>query len=394
MEKVLKEILAKRTKGNNQADKKAALDALYANFQKEKDFKLLAEYLNQLHISIFQAFLERICITASEEDINSVAKSLVADELFQKGQPSKIMYPRGFPAVLVLASKEKYQAAFIMLSDILSRSEKSGKFSASCLNNFEKLIAKKNGSDAMIKIFEHAEYGSINCTDSTKEQFTRFLNEVGIITANTEQDGELPTTKKQPPKNPSDDTVVNSLVDESKKTTNLVDLHVLEKMEKSQEETLKMLRTISEKCSTLNVLEQMEKSQREILIGLQALTERSITIDPPTKLLTNDAELSTLRADIKQKEQLNVSLLSEIAENKKEIDDLTERLRTALKMDGIAKNQELATLKNDVSEALKLEYANYTKSKERAYNEDLFEAYRAMLSRVFRVLRRHGISCE
>jgi len=390
MEKVLKEILAKRTKGNNQADRKAAIDALYASFQKEKDFKLLAEYLNQLNYSICQAFLERICLDESEEDINSMAKSLVADELFQSKQLAKFMYPIGFSAVHALASKDKYQAAFIVLSDILSRSEKSGKFSDTCLKNFDKLIAQKNATDAMKKLLEHAEQGNISCTDSAKGQLARFLNAVGISTANE----KLPTTEEQPPKVPSDDTGVGSSDDEPKKTTSSVELHMLEKMEKSHKETLEMLQIISEKCSTLNVLEQMEKSQREILIGLQALTERSLTIEPPAKLVANDAELSRLRADIKQKEQLNVTLLSEIAEKKKEIDDLTGRLRTALQMESISKSQELITLKNDVSEALKLEYADYTISKERSYNEDLFEAYRAMLSRIFRALKRYGITCE
>ena len=77
-----------------------------------------------------------------------------------------------------------------------------------------------------------------------------------------------------------------------------------------------------------------------------------------------------------------------------QVSDLTERLRTSLNMDSISKNQELITLKNDISEALKLDYADYTKSKDGPYNEDLFEAYRSTLTRIFKLLKRYGITCQ
>ncbi len=83
-----------------------------------------------------------------------------------------------------------------------------------------------------------------------------------------------------------------------------------------------------------------------------------------------------------------------INELERQVADLTERLRTSLQMDEISKSQELITLKNDISEALKLDYADFAKSKERPYNEDLFEAYRSTLTRIFKLLKRFDISCQ
>ena len=47
-----------------------------------------------------------------------------------------------------------------------------------------------------------------------------------------------------------------------------------------------------------------------------------------------------------------------------------------MQMDDISKKQEILTLKNDISEALKLDYEDFVKSKEKPYEEDLFEADR------------------
>jgi len=77
-----------------------------------------------------------------------------------------------------------------------------------------------------------------------------------------------------------------------------------------------------------------------------------------------------------------------------QIDDLTSRLRTSLSMDEISKNQELTTFKNDISKALRFDYSDFIGTKNGECNQDLFEAYQASLSRVFKVLRRFGISCE
>ena len=78
------------------------------------------------------------------------------------------------------------------------------------------------------------------------------------------------------------------------------------------------------------------------------------------------------------KKDLYISKLEKEAELKdEEIRNLTARLKTSLHMDEISKNQELSSLKRNISEGLKLEYWDYEKSKE--CDEDLFEAYKATI---------------
>ena len=115
-----------------------------------------------------------------------------------------------------------------------------------------------------------------------------------------------------------------------------------------------------------NVLSNIEKTQNEMLSMIKELMAKSDVID-------KDSEINDL---------------------KKQVSDLTERLRVTLQMDDNNKNQELITLKNDIANGLKLDFADYEKSREKSHSKDLFKVYRAMLSRIFKQLKRFGIDLE
>jgi len=363
--KALEEILSKPKKSDSKTDRKIAIDALYQIYKEQRNFPLIASYLNQLHYATCSAFFDRICLTSPDEDIINMAEALVKDELFQTGLVSNIMYPKGFSAVFALAKKEKYSAAFLVMNYILMQSEKSGIISDGCISSFNKLSKQSNSLAEVLKIYDLVVSGDIESSDYSKGLYARFLkaiesSDVKILPKET---STTPTTPVDMPKALSDKSV-----SENSRPEVAVDHHVLHFIEKSQGEILSALRTIVDNKSTIDML--------------------------TNSLISKEDELGNLRNEVAHTERQNLSLTSEVDEMIKKNEDLTERLRTALQMDGISKSQELTTLKNDVSEALKLEYADYTKSRERPCGEDLFEAYRAMLSRIFKVLRRYGISCE
>ena len=83
-----------------------------------------------------------------------------------------------------------------------------------------------------------------------------------------------------------------------------------------------------------------------------------------------------------------------IIELEKENAELKERLQISIQMSETSKKQEVLTLKNDISDALKLDYADFIRSKERPCDEDLFIAYRFILTRIFKLLKRYGINCQ
>ena len=95
-----------------------------------------------------------------------------------------------------------------------------------------------------------------------------------------------------------------------------------------------------------------------------------------------------------QKDLEIARLRSELSAKQEEIEALEGQLGTAFKMGNIARDQAVATLKGDISWGLELDYADYLASKDDACEESLFAHYRATLSRIFKLLRRHGIPCE
>ena len=77
-----------------------------------------------------------------------------------------------------------------------------------------------------------------------------------------------------------------------------------------------------------------------------------------------------------------------------EINDLKKRLEVALKMNAIQENQELLTLKSEISKTLKLDYIDFYNSRGKEYSESLFAVYRTFLARTFRELKKLGISFD
>jgi hypothetical protein len=245
------------------------------------------------------------------------------------------------------------------------QSEKSGVISDGCLNTFNRLSKQNDSLPVVLNLFDQIESGNVESSDYSRGLFARFLKAI--------ESSEVKIISNESP-------IVNATPVDIPKTP-IVEANT---EDRAPDDTI-----------ALQVLRGIEKSQVEILSSLRMLSENKSSIESLANSLNiKETELGVLRNNVAQKERQNESLISEIAEMKKKNDDMTERLRTALQMDGISKSQELTTLKNDISEALKLEYADYTKSRERPCDEDLFEAYRATLSRIFKVLRRFGISCE
>ena len=113
-----------------------------------------------------------------------------------------------------------------------------------------------------------------------------------------------------------------------------------------------------------DMLSNIEKTQKDIVAMLKQLTEDKGTRE------AQDSENNELR---------------------KKVDDLTERLRVSIQMSDVSKNQELVNLKSEISKAIRLDYADYEKSKDKNHSKDLFKVYKAMLARVFKQLRRLDI---
>jgi len=378
--KVLEDILAKKDKGDSNISRESAAEALKTLFLENNDPKKVVEYLMRLHYSISQAFLEEFCESATDEQITELAEALLNDEQFKNGSKSNnIMYPKGLSAVLALASKEKYQSAFLILLKILSTSEKSDGFSDGCVNNFKKLIVEKNGLPFILNLFEQMTNNAIACKEFEQQRLTRFLKTIeNMAVTTTKEDVSVVAQNSE------------SIKISATETGKFIDV------------SFPLESNPAAKPDSLDMVYKIEKTQQYILNYVRGLVEDRKSINALTVILAQrDEELKLLRDVVSEKERRIVSLASEVAakdsqlsEAKRQVDDLTERLRTSFQMDEISRSQELITLKNDISEALRLDYADFVKSKDSSYNEDLFEAYRSTLTRIFKLLRRFGITCQ
>lgn len=85
------------------------------------------------------------------------------------------------------------------------------------------------------------------------------------------------------------------------------------------------------------------------------------------------------------------SLEQSLELEKAKTNDLTNRLKEVLNMNNSSNNQELLQLKNEISKNLKLEYEQFQNNKNLDYSNDLFEANRGAIIRIFRVLQRLDI---
>jgi hypothetical protein len=376
--KVLEDVLTKKGKPISNEGRKRAVEALQALFKKSNDPKQVAGYLIKLHYSVCQAFLEELCSSASDDNIINIAETLVNDEQFKNGNLNNIMYPKGLSAVLALASRRKYQASFLILLRILAKSEKPGGFSDGCLNSFKKLIADKDGLPFISALFEQVTNGSVVCEEFERIQFTRFLKVIENNMLVTSGDAYVAVQNSDSTKRPAP---------KAGQYGSAGSVPQLIQVAKSEcEETV---------C-------KIEKTQQDILAAMRKLADNRSSIDALTSAISRrDDELNSLRAVVPEKERRAALLASEvsardnqISEMKRQIDDLTGRLRASLQMDDISKNQELITLKNDISEALKLDYADFVKSKDSPYDIDLFDMYRSTLTRIFKLLKRFGITCQ
>lgn len=67
---------------------------------------------------------------------------------------------------------------------------------------------------------------------------------------------------------------------------------------------------------------------------------------------------------------------------------------TRTEIELIEARQELATLKREIAEALKLDHDDWQRSKSREMDLDTGEAYRCMAGRTFKALKRLGIEFQ
>lgn len=372
---VLDEICAK--KGLSEDNRMKAVSVLLKLSVDTNNAKQVVGYLMKLHYSACPAYFNQAVTELNGEQLESVVEALLINEQFQKDKPQNFLYPKGFGSVLSLAKASKSELAFSILNYILQRSENGSQFADSCKNGFKKTIIDANGLAPIQKLYDIVNLDAFNAKAFEKRRFERFLGSVADKTVTTVVETLPATVKKttQPESAKEEPQAPAIKLEKAKSPEAQFPKYALAKIESSQSEILVVLRKLIENRTAIDTLSmQIQKKDSEIAAAQAAIRERE------QQLSTSSLELKKTKATLSSAEA--------------QVSDLTERLRTSLNMDEISKNQELATLKNDISEALKLDYSDFMGTKGNKYSADLFDAYQSTLTRIFKLLKRFGITCE
>jgi len=375
---VLNEICSKKDLSKD--NRKKAVAILLKLSDDINNAKQVVEYLMKLHYSACSTYFNQAATELSDEQLTAIVGAFRANEQFQKEKPQNVLYPKGFGSVLSLTKAAKYELAFSIFNCILLRSESGSQFAEGCKNNFKKTIIDANGLSFIQKLFEVVNADSFEAKSFDKRRFERFLDAVvdRTVTLTAEASTVSSAAASQSKTAKKEEQALTPLVNEDEKpksTVAQIPQGSLAKIETTQSEILSALRKLTENRTAIDSLSlQVQKKDAEIAAAQAMLREK-------------EKQLSTASLELKKSKD-------ELSSSEAQVSDLTDRLRTSLNMDEISKNQELVTLKNDISEALKLDYSDFMGTKSSECSQDLFEAYRSTLTRIFKLLKRFGITCE
>lgn len=142
---------------------------------------------------------------------------------------------------------------------------------------------------------------------------------------------------------------------------------------------------------------------RDLQSEVVRILNKNISISEESEILKNElAQLSKAKADL-SRELSDLRVLYEergrdnriktdqIIEMEKEIVMMNQRLKNAFNADKAQQNQELASLTNDLSRRLKLDYDDYKKLAFKEPNATYYDALIGVVENIFDKLRRKGI---
>lgn len=164
----------------------------------------------------------------------------------------------------------------------------------------------------------------------------------------------------------------------------------LKQENKSNEEKISLLK--QEQSALENEKRDLEEKLRAMS---QQLTDTTTEVNSLKKQVTVlKEELATEREDkqslLDSQETQNV----QVEEQSTKIIDLEQRLKKSLEQDAIAENQELITLKKELSRQLQDAFKDSLEYGRQDYSADLLESYQFLLNKIFKMFKRHGINFE
>lgn len=227
---------------------------------------------SQRGYSACPAYFNRAANDLGKEQLLAIVEAFRANEQFQKGKPQNFLYPKGFRSVLSLAKEAKYELAFLILNDILLRSENGSQFTDGCKKSFKTTIKDTNGLTFIQKLYEVISADNFEAKSMDKRRFNRFLDAVvdgTVTTATTVVEAPQVQAEKalqaEPAKKEEQAFVPTEKGEKPKNSETQISIKSLDKIESTQSEILTMLRKLTENRTKIDTLAlQIQKKDAEI----------------------------------------------------------------------------------------------------------------------------------
>lgn len=371
----LNELLGRASKiSDGQA--KEATELLLSFYSETGDKTIVADYLMKFKSTVCLSFFEGIVKTPdTESQIQSIHSAICSTEAYKKNA-NHAATSRGFIISAVLI-KNEINIARATLMRTITDVEKDGKFSDAVVSNFKQYVLDYCGSLEAIKALGEKAWSK----QGDKGRFLRFMAAVDssivtiILPVKGRDDGRASHTPVVPesaalpvPKEKSAPVPMDSVAAE-------LSAELIKTLSSASKEAATLLQSLSSTNGTISLL------RKDIATRDLRIAELSAEINENKRAI----------ADLHKK--LNDSQQS-VREGEAHVADLSERLKNSLHMDSISQNQELITLRTNLQSSLKIEYADYLVSKEGECNPDTYGALIGSLARIFKTLRRYGITIE
>lgn len=354
METILNQLQTLSQKSKlNKTDAVNISDMLMQIYEKNNDITTICDWLMQFQLEATNMFFaENYSKIYANNELDNIINTLMSLDSFKKNTRD-CSVNRAVVIINICLEKENYSAIVeVLFTKMLEFVINKNRIKSSFITSFNK------------KIINNTDYNflKLNFKDESKSYLfllIRHLNLEGHLDINSPEFINSNYSKEYLSKKDELIETINSTPSATKtpakNTRKSVDTDELA-------ESIKNLQLITEKIS-------------------QSLNEDYGTI-------------SNLKEKVSKQDQIIEKNTNDLLLEQEKSNELSLKLKQSFQMDESTANQNLITLKTDISNGLKFEYDTFYENIDCECDEDNFEAYKSTIIRIFRTLKRLGITFE
>ncbi len=365
-----------KSKKKTVSAKKESYLILSKVFVETKNYNEIIDWCIKCHYSVCDMFFDKNIV--SFEDAEKFSSAIITNPVFQKKGNYNVLQRLIIVCSHFLKKGTNNTATINIILKAVSYGKTDNGYYTDLVTNFKKYIIDKKLINTFIDV--------VNIVDKEydKKRLLGFIaymekeNSANFSEKKIENKNEdkMPSNNIEKPLKPSDTDTQNYVM----KTENEEQI-LINQFKEYNEVLASQIKKLTETNSIISTLKTAIENSNTAL----ALKENEI------KRLHSELSESKEQATVFATE--NNGLKQELNNNKTEINNLHERLKSVFEIDNSIQNQEIETLKRNITDALRLEH-NEFKSSDNVCNEDNFQANYASLHRIFKILNRFGVNFD